>query len=87
MYYNYKHYFSIVLQGLADARYRTTAIDLGAYGKQPDGEAFRESSIYQFLSNNFNMPNDKEQQLSDVKLSFFIFGDENRPVASLPMRI
>jgi len=51
MYYNYKHYFSIVLQGLADARYRTIAIDLGVYGKQPDGRVFR--SIYQFLSKKF----------------------------------
>jgi hypothetical protein len=33
MYYNYKHYYSIVLQGLADARYRFIAIDVGAYGK------------------------------------------------------
>jgi hypothetical protein len=70
MYYNYKHYFSIVLQGLADARYRTIAIDLGAYGKQLDGGVFRQSLIYQFLSNNFNMSNDKEQHLSDVEHSF-----------------
>jgi hypothetical protein len=31
MCYNYKHYYSIVLQGLADARYRFIVIDVGAY--------------------------------------------------------
>ena len=60
MYYNYKHYYSIVLQGLVDARYRFIAIDVGAYGKQSDGGIFRHSSLYQLLSsNNFNMPNAK----------------------------
>lgn len=80
MYYNYKHYFSIVLQGLADARYRSISIDLGAYGKQPDGVVFRQSSIYQFLSKHFNMLNGKEQQLSDVEHSLVIFGDEDYPL-------
>jgi hypothetical protein len=40
MYYNYKHYYSVVLQMLADARYRFIAIDVGAYGKQSDGGIF-----------------------------------------------
>jgi hypothetical protein len=80
MYYNYKHYFSIVLQGLADARYRSVAIDPGVYGKQPGGGVFHQSSIYQFRSNNFNMPNDKEQQLSDVEHSLVIFRGEDYPL-------
>jgi hypothetical protein len=40
MYYNYKHYCSIVLQGLADARYRFIAIDVCACGKQSDSGFF-----------------------------------------------
>ena len=81
MYYNCKHYYSIVLQGLADARYRFIAIDVGAYGKQSDGGIFRHSSLYQFLSsNNFNMPNAKKLPLSDVERSFVILGDEAYPL-------
>ena len=58
IYYNYRHYYSIVLQGLADARYRYIAIDVGAYGKQSDSGVFRHSSLYQLLSsNNFNIRN------------------------------
>jgi hypothetical protein len=83
MYYNYKHYFSIVLQGLADARYRSIVIDIGAYSKQTDGEVFRQISIHQFLRNNFNTLN-KEQQVSDVEHSLVVFGDENYPLLIYP---
>jgi hypothetical protein len=40
---------------------------------------FIKSSIYQFRNNYFNMPNDKKQQLSDVKHSLVIFGDKDYP--------
>jgi len=87
MYYNCKHYYSIVLQGLADPRYRFIAIDVGAYEKQSDGGIFRHSSLYQLLSsNNFNMPNAKELPLSDVELPFVIRGDEAYPLFSYLMR-
>ena len=61
LYYDYNHYYSIVLQGLANARYRSIANDVGAYGKQSDGRISRQSSLYQLLnSNSFNMPNVKK---------------------------
>ena len=81
MYYNYKHYYSIVLQGLADPRYRFIAIDIGAYGKQSDGGIFRHSSLYQLLSRNA-----KKLSLSDVELPFVITGDEAYPLLSYLMR-
>jgi len=87
MYYNYKHYYSIVLQGLADVRYRFITIDVGAYGKQSDGGIFCHSSLYQLLSsNNFNMPHARKLPLSDVELSFVILGDEAYPLLSYLMR-
>jgi hypothetical protein len=87
MYYNYKQYYSIVLQALAGARYRFIAIDVGAYGKQSDGGIFRRSSLYQLLNgNNFNIPDDKELPLTDVKLPFVILGDEAYPLLSYLMR-
>jgi len=87
MYYNYKRYYSIVLQGFADAWYRFIAIDVGAYGKQSYGGIFRQSSLYQLLSsNNFNMPNAEKLPLSDVELPFVIPGDEAYPLLSYLMR-
>lgn len=41
MYYNYKHFFSISLQGVSDANYKFIFIDVGAYGKQSDGGTFQ----------------------------------------------
>jgi len=87
MYYNYKHYYSTVPQGLADARYRFIAIDVGAYGRQSDGGIFRQCSLYQLLSsNNFNMPNARKLPLSDVELTFVILGDEAYPLLSYLMK-
>jgi len=37
MFNNYKKYFSIVLQGVADANCKFIAIEVGGYGKQSDG--------------------------------------------------
>jgi hypothetical protein len=72
-----------VLQGIAAARYRFTAIDVGGYGNQSDVGIFRHSSLYQLLSsNNFNMPNAKKLPLSDVELPFVIPGDEAYPLLS-----
>jgi hypothetical protein len=34
MYFSYKSYYSIVLQGVADAAYKLTIIDDGGYSKQ-----------------------------------------------------
>jgi hypothetical protein len=34
LYFNYRPYFSVVLQGVAHASYKFTIIDVGGYGKQ-----------------------------------------------------
>jgi len=83
MCYNSKHYYSVVLQELADPRYSFIAIDDGAYGKQSDGGIFCHSSLYQLLSSsNFNTPNAKKLPLSDVELPFVILRDEAYPLLS-----
>jgi hypothetical protein len=85
MYYNYKHYYSISLQGFADARYRSIVV--GVHGKRSDGGIFRHSSLYQLLSSkNSNMPNAKKLPPSDVELPFVIIGDEAYPLLSYVMR-
>jgi len=58
LYYNYKHYFSIVLIGVCDAIYSFVAIDVGAYGKSSDSSIFKEYLSYKKLINNsLNIPN------------------------------
>nr|CAH7752321.1 unnamed protein product [Callosobruchus chinensis] len=52
MFFNYKHYFSIVLHGLVDDHYRFISIDVGGYGKQSDGGTFQTSKLSKLLVKN-----------------------------------
>lgn len=81
IYYNYKQYYSIVLQGIADANYKFVAIDVGAYGKQSDGGIFSISNVYKCLeTNTFNMPNAEYIPSTEIKAPFVILGDEAYPL-------
>nr|CAH7734520.1 unnamed protein product [Callosobruchus chinensis] len=61
MFFNYKHYFSIVLQGLVDDHYRFISIDVGGYGKQSDGGTFQASKLSKLLEKNkLGIPKEKK---------------------------
>ena len=50
LFYNYNYnFFSVVLQSVADSESRFIFIDIGAYGKQSDGDTLSASTLYQFL--------------------------------------
>lgn len=81
MYYNYKGYFSIVLQGIADANYRFTLIEVGAYGKQCDGGTFAESNVYQRLERKtLNIPDDETIPSTNIAAPFVLLGDDAYPL-------
>lgn len=86
-FYNYKHFFSIVLQGVADSNCRFLAIDVGARGKQSDGGVFRESDLYHCLMNDlFCLPSGQNLPNSDDFLPFVLLGDEAYPLLPFLMR-
>ncbi|XP_057308742.1 uncharacterized protein LOC130647044 [Hydractinia symbiolongicarpus] len=51
-YYNYKGFFSLVLLGIIDARYRFIFVDIGCQGRLSDGGVFRRCEFFRGLSTN-----------------------------------
>lgn len=81
MFYNYKSFFSIVLQAVVDANYRFSIIDVGGYGKQSDGGTFRSSSLFQLLEcGRLHIPPDKALPLTDTVVPYVFVGDEAYPL-------
>ena len=86
-YYNYKQFFSLVLQGVADARCRFLTIDIGAMGKQSDGGVFSSSDLFRCLENNaFNLPESMPIPNTNVETPLMLVGDEAYPLLPYLMR-
>lgn len=87
MFYNYKKYFSIVLQGLVDGHYRFTSIDVGGYGKQSDGGTFRASSLSALLeTNSLGIPDDTKLPKSEQIVPYVFIADEAYPLKANLMK-
>lgn len=81
MFFNYKKYFSVVLQGVADANYKFIVIDVGGYGKQSDGGTFQSSELYKLLSTKqLDIPEPSYLPQTTLKAPFVFIGDEAYPL-------
>lgn len=81
MFYNYKKFYSITLQGICDAQYRFTMIDVGGFGKQNDGATLAASDMYlKMKSNQLNIPNECYLPGTQVKAPMVFLGDEAYPL-------
>lgn len=59
MFFNYKKFFSIVLQAISDAKCKFIAIEVGSYGKQSDGGILKSSALFKLMeSGELNIPPD-----------------------------
>ncbi|CAI6361061.1 unnamed protein product [Macrosiphum euphorbiae] len=87
MFYNYKNYFSVHLQGVCDAKYKFITVDIGAYGKQSDSGVFAESNIYKYLeTNSFNVPPNRPLPNTNIPIPFVLLGDQGYPLKEYLMR-
>lgn len=87
MFFNYKNYFSIVLQGLVDANYKFMCVEVGSYGKQSDGGIFATSSLHYHLEQrSFNMPPPKTLPETDIVVPHVVVGDAAYPLKEYLMR-
>lgn len=81
LYFNYKKFYSIVLQAVVDARYKFISIDVGGYGHQHDATTYRNSSFYEALQNKtIKIPEDDELPKSRIQLPYFLIGDGAYPI-------
>jgi hypothetical protein len=78
LYYNYKHYFSVVLLAICDSNYLFISVDTGAFGKNSDSSIFKDFLFYKKLINNsLNIPDPKPISSIDPEpMAYVIVGDE-----------
>ncbi|XP_021709698.1 protein ALP1-like [Aedes aegypti] len=87
LYYNYKHFHSINLLGVCDAKYNFIAVDIGGYGGNSDGGIFAYSEFGRRLVNNMlNFPNPCELPGSNEILPHFVVGDAAFPLKNNLLR-
>ena len=76
-YFNYKHFFSIVLLALVDANYRFLYVDIGSCGRVSDGGVYNNSSLAKALTNNtLDIPNETHLPGSDIITPFVTVADD-----------
>lgn len=79
VFFNYKHFFSMVLMAVVDADYCFLAIDVGAYGGNSDANVFKKTNFYKKLCNNqLNVPNPRAlpSDNSGEPMPFVLVADE-----------
>lgn len=86
-YFNYRKFFSLVLQAVADADKKFIVIEVGGRGKQSDGGTFHYSRLNRQLENKtFNMPPPQVLPSTDKQLPMVLIGDEAYPLKEYLMR-
>ena len=76
-YYNYKHFFSIVLFALVDADYNFLYVDIGCQGRISDAGVFNNTQLCKKLEeNSLNIPPPTILQVPyAVEFPYYILGD------------
>lgn len=78
LYFNYKHFFSVIMMALVDAQCRFLYVDVGCYGRFADGGVFNSCSLSSALEtdNSLHIPADCKLPGSDIVSPFVIVADD-----------
>ena len=87
IYYNYKHFYSIVLMALVDANYKFIYINVGAAGGGSDGGVFADTMLRKLLeADDLGLPPHQPLPGGTRPVPFFIVGDEAFPLRTWLMK-
>lgn len=78
-FFNYKHYYSLVLMAIVNASYEFIYMDIGAEGKASDGGVWSRSAFHQDLyseDNPLNVPTARPIPGIAQDIPFFLVGDD-----------
>jgi hypothetical protein len=82
LYYNYKKFFSVVLQAVVGADYRFLFVDMGGFGQQADGGTFMASAFGQaFRDKTLPIPPDTPLPRTERRMPFVFLGDDAYPLS------
>lgn len=87
LYFNYKKFYSIVLQAVVDARCKFLFIDVGAYGSQHDAITFESSEFYRaLLEKKLDIPQKSTLPGTNFDLPYFFVADGAFPSSEKVMK-
>ena len=81
VFYNYKHYFSILLLALVDADYKFLYVEVGANGSCSDCQVFNQCELkLQCEEERLGLPPPQPLRGDDHPIPYFIVGDDAFPL-------
>uniref|UniRef100_A0A182NVP4 DDE Tnp4 domain-containing protein n=1 Tax=Anopheles dirus TaxID=7168 RepID=A0A182NVP4_9DIPT len=77
-YFNYKHFFSIILMAIVDADYNFLYADVGCQGRMSDGGVWKHTKMYRkFENNSLNIPEPEILRIPyKTKIPYMLLGDK-----------
>ena len=76
-FFNYKHFFSVILFDMVDANYKFIYIDVGAAARAGDAGVFADSALNKAMrTNSLDLPDAVALQGISKKISNHIVGDD-----------
>lgn len=85
-YFNYKHYFSIVLLAAVDSDYMFMFADVGCQGRISDGGVFNNSPLKHKINSGENFPSDTCLPGRTTECPFVFLGDNAFPLSKRVMK-
>jgi hypothetical protein len=86
-FFNYKHFFSVILLAMVDANYKFIYVDIGAAGRAGDAGVFADSSLKKaLLTNTLDLPDAVALPGVSTNVSHHIVGDDAFPLSTRVMK-